>query len=410
MNPAAAPPASRKVSPDIGLELSPLSRLLPRGRLAPDSLLAWLSDDGRRRGQLWFPIINLVWLFWMIAAPWVLPKAGRWVIAATFVSLGVFLLLYWRAWCGPRAQLPAVTLAIAALGLVVLPLNSSWSYVIYAACFVPYCARGWRAWAWLAALVVAQYAVMLASGYFSHGMAMVATGMTATIAALNMLVRSNHERDAELRLTQDEVRRLATAAERERIARDLHDLLGHTWSLVAVKAELARKLMPRDAAAAARELADIEAVARQSLAQVREAVSGMRAPALAAELASARLMLEAADIRFEHTGLDTAPALAPEAETALALGLREAITNVQRHARARHVQVRLQADGDAAELEVRDDGRGTRDSRRGNGLAGMEERLVALGGRLLLDSAPGQGTRLRLRVPRLASTLGWVPP
>lgn len=378
----------------------------PWPRLAPDSLLAWLSDNGRRRGQLWFPVINLVWLFWMVIAPWVLPKPGRWVIAATFASLGVFLLLYWRAWCGPRAQLPAATAAIALLGLVVLPLNSSWSYVIYAACFVPYCARGWRAWAWLAALVVALYAVALASGYFSPGMALVAAAMTATIAALNMLVRSNHERDAELRLTQDEVRRLATAAERERIARDLHDLLGHTWSLVAVKAELARKLVPRDPAAATRELADIEAVARQSLAQVREAVSGMRAPALAAELASARLMLEAADIRFEHTGLEGAPALAPEAEAALALGLREAVTNVQRHARARHVQVRLQADGEAAELEVQDDGRGTRAQARGNGLAGMEERLAALGGRLWLDSAPGQGTRLRLRVPRWAGAEG----
>ena len=374
--------------------------------MAPESLLAWLSDNGRRRGQLWFPLVNLVWLFWMVVAPWVLPKPGAWVVVATFASLAAFLVLYWRAWCGPRRQLPAVTLAIAVLGLAVLPLNSSWSYVIYAACFVPYCSRGWRAWAWLALLLVALYGVALASGFFSQAMALVATGMTAAIAALNMLVRSNHERDAELRLTQDEVRRLATAAERERIARDLHDLLGHTWSLVAVKAELARKLMPRDAAAAARELADIEAVARQSLAQVREAVSGMRAPALAAELASARLMLEAADIRFEHSGLDSAPALAPEAEAALALGLREAITNVQRHARASHVQVRLQADGDAAELEVQDDGRGTRAGQRGNGLAGMEERLVALGGRLLLESTPGQGTRLRLRVPRLAGAAG----
>ena len=398
MNTAALPPESSPIRRGRGTR--------PWLRLSPDSLLAWLSDNGRRRGQLWFPVINLVWLFWMIVAPWVLPKAGQWVIAATFVSLAVFLLLYWRAWCGPRAQLPMVTLAIAVLGLAVLPLNSSWSYVIYAACFVPYCARGWRAWAWLVALLLALYAVDLASGFFSQGMALVATGMTATISALNMLVRSNHERDAELRLTQDEVRRLATAAERERIARDLHDLLGHTWSLVAVKAELARKLMPRDAAAAARELVDIETVARQSLAQVREAVSGMRAPALAAELASARLMLEAADIRFEHTGLDSAPAMAPEAEAALALGLREAVTNVQRHARARHVQVRLQADGDAAELEVQDDGRGTREQQRGNGLAGMEERLVALGGRLLLESLPGQGTRLRLRVPRLSSAAG----
>lgn len=402
MNPAAPLPIRLPAGP----------RLWPG--VSPDSLLAWLSDNGRRRGQLWFPIVNLVWLFWMIVAPWVVPKAGRWVFAATFASLAVFLLLYWRAWCGPRAQLPAVTVAIAVLGLAVLPLNSSWSYVIYAACFVPYCERGWRAWAWLAALVAALYVGALASGYFTQGMALVATAMTAAIAALNMLVRSNHERDAELRLTQDEVRRLATAAERERIARDLHDLLGHTWSLVAVKAELARKLIPRDPAAAARELADIEGVARQSLAQVREAVSGMRAPALAAELASARLMLEAADIRFEHTGLDTAPALAPEAEAALALGLREAVTNVQRHARARHVQVRLQADGDAAELEVHDDGRGTREARRGNGLAGMEERLVALGGRLLLESLPGQGTRLRLRVPRLhgslAAALGTAVP
>jgi two-component system sensor histidine kinase DesK len=327
-----------------------------------------------------------------------------WVIAATFASLPIFLALYWRAWCGPRQQLPALTVAIALLGLAMLPVNSSWSYIIYAACLVPYCVRGRRAWAWLALLLAAQCAGMLASGYFSPTMAAVAVVMTAVIGALNMLVRINQERDAELRLTQDEVRRLATGAERERIGRDLHDLLGHTWSLVAVKAELARKLMTRDAAAAERELADIERVARQSLAQVREAISDMRAPALAAELASARLMLEAADIRLDHVGLDKPPSLAPEAEAALALGLREAVTNVQRHARARHVRVRLQADGATAELEVHDDGRGTaQPGQRGNGLAGMEERLAALGGRLFLESLPGQGTRLRLRVP-LAAT------
>jgi two-component system sensor histidine kinase DesK len=378
----------------------PLQR--PRWQPPPGSLLAWLSQDGRRRGQLWFPVINLIWLFWMLAAPWVVKPSPPGIFVVTFGSLAVFLPLYWRAWCGPRAQLPAVTTAIALLGLLTLALNSSWSYVIYAACLVPFCARGWRGAGWLALLLAALYATALASGYFSPVSALVATVMTATLGALNMLVRSNHERDAELRLTQEEVRRLATAAERERIARDLHDLLGHTWSLVAVKAELARKLMVHDSAAAARELADIEQVARQSLSQVREAVSGMRAPALAAELASARLMLEAAHIRFEHSGLDDPPALAPDAEAALALGLREAVTNVQRHARAQRVQVRLHASGEGAELEVHDDGRGTaQPARRGNGLAGMEERLAAIGGRLLLESAPGQGTRLRLRVPLL---------
>jgi len=136
----------------------------------------------------------------------------------------------------------------------------------------------------------------------------------------------------------------------------------------------------------------------QSLAQVRDAVSGMRAPVLAAELASARLMLEAANVHLEWQGMDQPPPLSAQAEAALALGLREAITNVLRHARASRVQVLLHTTGGAAELQVQDNGRGA-GTRRGNGLAGMEERLLALGGQLLLTSAPGQGTLLRLQVP-----------
>jgi len=370
-------------------------RLRPR----PDSLLAWLSHGGRQRTRLWFPLVNLVWLFWMVLAPWALPRAGRWVFVATFASLALFLALYHHAWCGPRKALVPVITAMSLLGLAMVPINSSWSYVIYAASLLPFVSRGWRLVGWLALLLAGFYAVALASGYFTVFTAFIGVLMTTTIAVLNILFRAGHERDAELHLSQEEVRRLATAAERERIGRDLHDLLGHTWSLVAVKAELARKLLDRDPQAARRELADIEQVARQSLAQVREAVSGMRAPALAAELASARLMLQAAEIHFEQTGLDPAPALAPEAEAALALGLREAVTNVQRHARASRVQVHLQASGGAAELSVQDDGRGA-GSARGNGLAGMEERLAALGGRLLLESKPGQGTLLRMQVPR----------
>lgn len=368
----------------------------------PDSLLAWISQDGRRPAQMWFPVINLLWLFWMVAAPWLVPPRRPAVMLATVASLGLFVVLYQRAWCGPRAHLPRATAAIALLGLVMIVVNSSWSYVIYAGSFLPFCVRGWRRTAaWLALLLAAQFAVSVGSGWFSPANAAMALLMTATIAVLNIIFRASHDRDAALRLTQDEVRRLATAAERERIGRDLHDLLGHTWSLVAVKAELARKLVGRDPAAAEREMADIEAVARQSLLQVREAVSGMRAPMLAAELASARLMLEAADIRFEQSGLDLAPALAllPAAEAALAMGLREAVTNVQRHARASQVQVRLQARGDDAELSVHDNGRGA-GAARGHGLTGMEERLRALGGRLLLETAPGQGTLLRLLVPR----------
>ncbi len=104
---------------------------------------------------------------------------------------------------------------------------------------------------------------------------------------------------AQLQLSHDEVRRLAALAERERIGRDLHDLLGHTLSLVALKSELAGKLVERDPQAARRELAEVTRVARDALSQVRSAVTGIRAAGLASELASARLLLESDGVSFE---------------------------------------------------------------------------------------------------------------
>lgn len=382
-----------------------LSALAARLGPRPDSLVAWMCQGDARRNRLWFPVLNLVWLFWMVAAPWMTGRAQPLVVAATLGSLVVFLALYHRSWYGPRASLAACTLGIALMGLAIIPVNSSWSYVIYAGSMLPFLARGWRLVGWLALLLAAFAATALASGFYSPVGLLGCAITTGMIAFLNVIFRSNLERDAELRLSQDEVRRLAAAAERERIGRDLHDLLGHTLSLVAIKAELARKLIARDGAAAARELADIERVARESLAQVREAVTGMRAPALAAEAASARLMLEAAHIRFEDEGLAQGLGLAPEAEAALAMNLREAVTNVQRHARASLVQVRLQTDGPSTVLSVEDNGIGatTAAGGRGNGLAGMAERLAALGGRLDVEARPGGGTLLRMAVPRQAA-------
>ena len=136
----------------------------------------------------------------------------------------------------------------------------------------------------------------------------------------------DREKDAALALSQDEVRRLAATAERERIGRDLHDLLGHTLSLITLKLELSRKLFERDPARAKHEMEDAERVAREALAQVRSAVTGIRATDLAAELASAKLLLETTRVQ-----LDYAPppqGLPPEVERGLALVLREAVTNI----------------------------------------------------------------------------------
>jgi two-component system sensor histidine kinase DesK len=200
---------------------------------------------------------------------------------------------------------------------------------------------------------------------------------------------------AELQLSQDEVRRLARVAERERIARDLHDLLGHTLSLVVLKSELAGKLLERDPQAARMQIAEVEQVARKALGEVREAVSGYRRGDFEAELAATRLALLSAGIEIEAR-IDAPPRRA-EVDHALSLCLREASTNILRHAGARRATVQLEVENDQLCLQVADDGRGGAAS-EGNGLRGIRERLAALGGTLAVDSPRGSGTRLALRI------------
>jgi two-component system sensor histidine kinase DesK len=211
-------------------------------------------------------------------------------------------------------------------------------------------------------------------------------------------------KDAALRLSreqlqrkQDEVEHMARIAERERISRDLHDLLGHSLSLIALKAELAGKLAGRDAEACRREIGDIETAARQALAEVRGAVTGYRQSGLAQALAAARASLAAAgvELREEVQRL----ALAPAAEHVLALALREAVTNVVRHAGARLCAVSLLREQGEAVLKVADDGclRDVRALSRGNGLTGMQERTAAIGGSLVMRA--GAGLVLEVRVP-----------
>ncbi len=364
-------------------------------RAHPRSLVAHVS-----RGQGVYPLLNLVWLFWVLAVPWMLPL-GWGAVLFTYLSLAIFLPLYALAWYDDRTRLPRYVAAIALLGLVSLPINTCWSYIVYASALVVFHGTVRAALAWLAALLVAFGAVAAVSPFFSIYGVLFGMATCLVVALFNLAFRANAQRDAELRLTQEEVRRLAATAERERIGRDLHDLLGATLSLIAIKSELAGRLLERDIGAARREVADIEAVARGALGQVRSAVAGIRAALLAGELASARLLLEAGGLTL-HADIE-ALSLPADAESALALGLREAVTNVQRHAAASRVDILLRGENGEAVLTVQDDGRGGF-SKAGHGLAGMEERLHALGGNLSIESlnrAEGgmRGTRLVLRLP-----------
>jgi len=224
------------------------------------------------------------------------------------------------------------------------------------------------------------------------------------IGAANIFFAEQHRNQRQLRLAHDEVERLAKLAERERIARDLHDLLGHTLSVIALKAELAGRLLERDPAAAAAEIAEVQRVSREALAEVRRAVEGYRERGLAAELMGARRALAAAGVAVEEEV--EAERLPAAVEGVLALALREAVTNVIRHAHATRCRVTLARRGPEVVLEVADDGRGGL-AAEGVGLSGMRERTEALGGRLQ-RSGEG-GTTIRLTLP-LAAADGAEPP
>ena len=202
----------------------------------------------------------------------------------------------------------------------------------------------------------------------------------------------------ELRAARAELAQRAVAEERERFSRDLHDLLGHSLSVIALKAELADRTLPDHPERAEREVRQIQGVAREALAEVRQTVSGYRLPTLEGELAGARMALEAAGIEADLASERIA--LPPEAEAVLAWTVREGTTNVIRHSNARHASIRIVPGLVAASAEVVDDGRGANGPPDGgHGLAGLRERAERVGGEVDAGTGAAGGFRLRVSVP-----------
>lgn len=217
---------------------------------------------------------------------------------------------------------------------------------------------------------------------------------SAVVLSVSRLIRTI----GELHEAQGRLARAAVNEERLRFSRDLHDLLGHSLSTIVVKSELARRLAGIDADRAAREIVDIESLARSALADVRETVSGYRELSIADEIEGARSALTASGIRCSVTPADRA--LPARVEAALAWGVRESVTNVIRHAQATSCAIVLGADATHATLEVIDDGRGSDPSSSdGVGLAGLAERLAAVGGTLRAGARAEGGFRVRAEVP-----------
>lgn len=368
-------------------------------------------QDRNRWAWLW-----LAYTGFLFVGPILEPSLYVWLgtLAVFAIFLGVFR-GYVRSTDQGRPTRLWIIAATFALGLVTFPWNQGGStFFIYTAAFLPFSIVSVRR---VLAFFFVEALIILAEGSIFHAQrgafhvgwpnTFIAIFMMVVIGGGNIFFAQQKRADCQLREAQKENIALAAVAERERIARDLHDVLGHTLSVIVLKAELASRLIQRDEASdhqrVATEIADVERIARTALSEVREAIGGYRSRGLAAEIESARQTLDAAGVSLllDSDAVGGSPSshaahLSAAEETALSLALREAVTNIVRHARATTCRLRFVTEDGRRCLVVEDNGEHAI-TREGNGLRGMRERIESLGGQLSLER--DHGTRLLIDLP-----------
>ncbi|GGP52248.1 two-component sensor histidine kinase [Streptomyces melanogenes] len=350
---------------------APVSDLLKREHTAWATALGWLA-------LVAFVAVYLALVFRHTARPFARATVASMLVFLTGIAVvtsltlaapWLVLFVYVSVGCGAVLPLPlarwAIPGATAAMALIGLTTKGDW-------------------------------------GDFVPGLAIPALLGGFAMTGVRHLVRTT----VELRQARATVAQLAANEERLRLARDLHDLLGHSLSLITLKSELAGRMLPDRPDQAAQQVADIEQVSRQALVDVREAVTGYRRATLPGELAGARTALTAAGVAADlPVTAELPPGLPPGAGEALAWVVREAVTNVVRHSGARKCVITLGVfqtlDGRFLELKIADDGRGASAATPGNGLTGLAERLSEVNGKLEPSAQKGRGFTLTARVPLL---------
>ncbi|WP_417485376.1 sensor histidine kinase [Maricaulis salignorans] len=341
----------------------------------------------------WLHLVYLGFFFfaWLYQPPSLDQALVALVAMAGFVALYIFSLRRrdWTVYLG--------ALAAGVLGYAFMPVTIGGAvYLVFAAAMLGWLPHSRRRTAGLlaVALAILSTAWLMQQPLVYVIALLILAGIAAAGAAMGAR-RQRQEADGEAR--QRQASALAAEAERQRIARDLHDLLGHTLSVVTLKADLASRLFDADPERARRELAEIQSISRTALAEVREAVAGLRGRSLDTAAREARLHLEAAGLAVSLE-LE-ADALTRGQSTALAMVVREAATNILRHAGARHAMIRTGRDEGGVALTISDDGRGGARIGEG-GLGGLAARIEALSGRFTIDAAPaGAGTVVSVWLP-----------
>ena len=322
-----------------------------------------------------------------------------WMELAVFYA--AFLILYYLVGKLKGRQQTVAFLLFFLIAFLYYPFNQG-AYVIFAYPFAMLCLFFSRLRTLFLVLIVMMAGVVAETRYLDRPFATAESVLLYCVifGLSNFAFAQQARTNFLLERANSEIERLSQEAERERIARDLHDLLGHTLTVITVKLDLARRLLShdpdRDLVRARNEIVEAEQTARNALAEVREAVSGYRAEGLDAEIGRARRSLLSADVKLVTT---LAPVnLSSSQVNVLCLALREAVTNIVRHAHATVCHVALLEKDGTIHFTIEDNGLGG-PIREGNGLRGMRKRLQSVAGAVKLTSSANGGTSLEITLP-----------
>jgi two-component system sensor histidine kinase DesK len=340
--------------------------------------LIWLISPGQvvvtASNTWWAAALGLVLLIvygigFLVSGPieWVLPASGRMAVVAALFLLSL-VLIPWLGW-----QIPGIwTYVGVAWGMAALPWRATWIGIVGITLLAAACET-------------------VSQGGFTDNVLWV-PAIILSISLMMSAFAQTQATTARLRATQRHVEALAAERERGRVARDLHDILGHSLTVIAAKSELGERLVDLDPQRAKSEMADVARLARGALADVRATVAGFRGMSVGGELAAVRVALDAADIALEAPV--NADAVSPEHRELTGWVLREGVTNVIRHANATRCRVRLET----ASIAIDDDGVGPTAGSGGSGLTGLRERVDAAGGTLSIGRSDLGGFHLEVRL------------